>query len=69
MTDRQIKAAIDIELTKKGLTPVDGSGPADLLIGHQAAVDTEKQFTSYDTGGDTARLVRRRLATATAAAG
>ena len=50
LTDRQIKAAIDIELTKKGLTPVDGSGPADLLIGYQAAVDTEKQFTSYDTG-------------------
>ena len=50
LTDRQIKAAIDVELTKKGLTPVDGSGPADLLIGYQAAVDTEKQFTSYDTG-------------------
>lgn len=50
LTDRQIKAAIDVELTKKGLTPVDGSGPADLLIGYQAAIDTEKQFTSYDTG-------------------
>lgn len=50
LTDRQIKAAIDVELSKKGLTPVDGAGPADLLVGYQAAVDTEKQFTSYDTG-------------------
>jgi hypothetical protein len=52
LTDRQIKAAIDVELSKKGLTQIDadGSQTADLLIGYQVAIDTEKQFTSYDTG-------------------
>ena len=50
LTDRQIKAAIDVELSKKGLTLVDGAGQADLLVGYQAAIDTEKQYTSYDTG-------------------
>jgi Domain of unknown function (DUF4136) len=52
LTDRQVKAAIDIELSKKGLTQVDADGgqTADLLIGYQAAIDTEKSFTSYDTG-------------------
>ena len=50
LTDRQIKAALDIELSKKGLTQVDGDQPADLLIGYQVALDQEKQFTSYDTG-------------------
>ena len=50
LTDRQIKAAIDVELSKKGLTLAEGNGPADLLVGYQAAIDTEKQSTSYDTG-------------------
>jgi hypothetical protein len=50
LTDRQIKAALDIELSKKGLTLAEGNGQADLMIGYQAAIDTEKQFTSYDTG-------------------
>jgi hypothetical protein len=50
LIDRQIKAAFDVELSKKGLTLVDGAGQADLLVGYQSAVDTEKQFTSYDTG-------------------
>ena len=50
LTDRQIKAAVDAELAKKGLTQVQGSGDADLFIGYQAAIDTEKSFTSYDTG-------------------
>jgi hypothetical protein len=50
LLDRQIKAAIDVELSKKGLTPVDGEQPADLLIGYQVAIDQEKSFTSYDTG-------------------
>jgi hypothetical protein len=50
LTDRQVKGAIDIELSKKGLTLIDGDQPADLLIGYQAAVDQEKSFTSYDTG-------------------
>ena len=50
LIDRQVKGAFDIELSKKGLTLVDGSGQADLLVGYQSAIDTEKQYTSYDTG-------------------
>ena len=49
LIDRQVKSAIDAELSKKGLTLAQGN-QADLLIGYQAAVDSEKQFTSYDTG-------------------
>jgi hypothetical protein len=49
LTDRQVKAALDVELSKKGLTLAQGD-QADLFIGYQAAIDTEKQFTSYDTG-------------------
>jgi hypothetical protein len=49
LTDRQIKAAIDVELSKKGLTPAT-SEEADLYIGYQAAVDQEKEYTSYDSG-------------------
>jgi hypothetical protein len=49
LTDRQIKAALDAELAKKGLTWTDGQ-TADLYIGYQAAVDTEKEFTSFDSG-------------------
>lgn len=48
ITDKQIKASIDAELAKKGLTKVDGDD-ANLFIGYQAAIGTEKQFTSYNT--------------------
>jgi len=50
LTDRQIRSAIDVELSQKGLTEVDGDAQADLLIGYQVAIDTEKQYTSFDTG-------------------
>jgi hypothetical protein len=50
LIDRQIKTTIDIELSKKGLTQVDGTQPADLMIGYQTAIDQEKAYTSYDTG-------------------
>ncbi len=46
LTDKQIKAAIDAELAKKGLTKTD-SDKADLYVGYQTAVGQEKQFTSY----------------------
>jgi hypothetical protein len=46
---KQITAAIDAELAKKGLTKTDLDS-ADLYIGYQTAVGTEKQFTSYNTG-------------------
>jgi hypothetical protein len=49
ITDKQIKESIDAELAKKGLSKVD-SDNADLFIGYQAAVGTEKQFTSFSSG-------------------
>jgi len=49
LVEKQITAAIDAELATKGLTKTD-SDTADLLIGYQTAVGTEKQFTSYNTG-------------------
>jgi hypothetical protein len=49
LTDKQIQAAIDAQLATKGLTKVEGED-ADLFVGYQAAIGTEKQFTSYDTG-------------------
>jgi Domain of unknown function (DUF4136) len=49
LSDRQLTAAIDAELAKKGLTKVTGDQPADLLIDYQFALGQEKQFTSYST--------------------
>jgi hypothetical protein len=49
LTDKQIKDAIDAQLATKGLSKVEGDD-ANLFVGYQAAVGTEKQFTSYDTG-------------------
>ena len=49
LVDKQVKATVDAELAKKGLTKSDAD-TADLYIGYQAAVGTEKQYTSYDTG-------------------
>jgi uncharacterized protein DUF4136 len=49
LTEKQIKAAIDANLATKGLQKVD-SDTADLYIDIQTAVNTEKQFTSYNTG-------------------
>lgn len=49
LTQKKITAALDAELAKKGLTKTD-SDSADLYIGYQTAIGTEKQFTSYNTG-------------------
>ena len=49
ITQKQIVAAIDVELAKKGLQKTD-SDAAELYIDTQTAVGTEKQFTSYNTG-------------------
>jgi hypothetical protein len=49
LVQKQITAAIDSELATKGLTKTD-SDTADLLIGYQTAVGTEKQFTSFNSG-------------------
>lgn len=50
LTDNQIKSAIDAQLAQKGLSKVEGDN-ADLYVAYQAAIGTEKQFTSYDMGG------------------
>jgi hypothetical protein len=49
LADSQLKAAVDAELAKKGLTKTDEEN-ADLFLGYQVGVDQEKQFTSYNTG-------------------
>ena len=49
LADRQVKAAVDAQLAKNGLTKSD-SDSADLYIGYQAAVGQEKEYTSFDTG-------------------
>lgn len=49
LAEQQLKAAVDAELSAKGLTKTEDE-KADLLIGYQAAVGQEKQFTSYNSG-------------------
>jgi hypothetical protein len=49
LTAKQLTGAIDEVLAKKGLTKTD-SDTADLYIGYQTAIGTEKQYTSYNTG-------------------
>ncbi|HZC43543.1 MAG TPA: DUF4136 domain-containing protein [Acidobacteriaceae bacterium] len=48
LVDQEIKQAVDTQLAAKGLTKTDGDNP-DLLVGYQAAVGQEKQFTSYNS--------------------
>jgi hypothetical protein len=50
LIDQQIKAAIDAELAKKGLSKTDDD-KADLYVGYQLALGQEKQLNSYNTGG------------------
>ena len=49
LTAKQITSALDAELAKKGLTKTD-SDTADLYIGYQTAIGTEKQLNSYNSG-------------------
>ena len=49
LVDMQIKAAVDMELATKGLQKTDAE-TADLYVGYQSAISTEKEYTSYDTG-------------------
>jgi len=48
--DKQVKSAVDAELAKKGLTKSE-SDSADLYIGYQAGIGTEKEYTSFNSGG------------------
>jgi hypothetical protein len=49
LRDKQIKDAVDAELARRGLTKTDAD-TADLLVGYQAGIGKETQFTSYKTG-------------------
>jgi len=49
LTSKKVTGAIDAELAKKGLTKTDAE-TADLYVGFQTAIGTEKQFTSYNSG-------------------
>jgi hypothetical protein len=49
LTAKKLTDAMNAEFAAKGLTETD-SNNADLYIGFQTAVGTEKQFTSYNTG-------------------
>lgn len=50
LTDAQIKQSIDAQLSLKGLRRVEGDTP-DLYITYQAAVNQEKQWNAYSSGG------------------
>jgi predicted heme/steroid binding protein len=49
--DKQIMTSIDAQLALKGLSRTEGEGP-DLYLAYQAAVNQEKQWNSYSSGGD-----------------
>jgi len=49
LTAKQLTVTIDAELAKKGLTKSE-SDSADLYVGYQTAIGTEKQFEAYNTG-------------------
>src|SRR3979490_2818202 len=48
LTDKQIIAAVDVELATKGLTRTSDDS-ANLYIGYQAGIGQEKQFTSFSS--------------------
>jgi hypothetical protein len=50
IVDTQIKQAIDKALAGKGFTKATGD-TADLFIGYQVAVNQERQWNTYGTGG------------------
>jgi Domain of unknown function (DUF4136) len=49
ITAKQITTALDTELAKKGLTKTDAES-ADLYVGYQTAIGTEKQLNSFNSG-------------------
>ena len=49
MLDKQFRSTIDAELATKGLTKTD-SDSADLYIGYQFAIKTEKQVNTFSSG-------------------
>jgi hypothetical protein len=51
LVGNQIKQAIDAQLSLKGLRRIEGDNP-DLYVTYQAAVNQEKQWNAYSTGGN-----------------
>lgn len=51
LLDDQIMRSIDNQLSQKGLSKVE-SGTPDLAVVYQVALNQEKEWTSYSTGGD-----------------
>ena len=49
LTAKQLTTTIDAELAKKGLTKTDAD-TADLYLGYQTAIGSEKELTAYNTG-------------------
>lgn len=49
LTAKQIMNAVDSELAKKGLEKTDQDS-ADLYVAYETAINTEKQFTSFNSG-------------------
>lgn len=50
LTTKQLLAAFDAELAKKGLSKVD-TDSSDLVIVYELAFKSEKQLTTFDSGG------------------
>lgn len=50
LVDSQIRAAIDSQLTQKGLTPTTGDNP-DLDVAYQVTIDKETQLDTWGTSG------------------
>jgi hypothetical protein len=50
LVDAQIKQSLDAQLSLKGLRRVESDNP-DLYVTYQAAVDQEKQWNAYSSGG------------------
>ncbi len=50
LLDEQIKQAIDAQLSMKGLSKTESDNP-DLYVTYQLAIDKEKQWNSFSTGG------------------
>lgn len=50
IVDAEIKQAVDSQLASKGMSKTDGEN-ADLYVGYQIAVDQEKQWNAWGSGG------------------
>src|SRR3954462_3022982 len=48
LREKQVIEAIDAGLAMKGLTKTEADS-ADLYVGYQIGIDTEQEFTSYNT--------------------